>query len=147
MMSLVAACLIALPGPVAEPFAPAGRYAGHWGVDVAVPFGGDAVAPVSGQVTFAGAVVGVKTVTIGHGTSRVSVSYLADVTVQKGDQIERGQRVGVAGLHGGRAAIHISVRRDGVYVDPQRWACPVSPGGGTLRLLPPMLAELMEARP
>lgn len=147
MMSVVAACLIALPGPVVEPFAPAGRYAGHWGVDVAVPFGVDAVAPVSGQVTFAGAVVGVKTVTIRHGTRRVSVSYLAGISVQTGDRVERGQRIGVTGSHGGRAAIHISVRRGDIYVDPQRWACPASPGGGTLRLLPPMLAELMEARP
>lgn len=147
MMSVLAACLIALPGPVVEPFAPVGRYAGHWGVDVSVPFGGNAVAPISGQVTFAGTVVGVKTVTIRHGVSRVSVSYLAGVTVRAGDRVERGQRIGISGSHGGRAAIHISVRRGDAYVDPQRWACPASPVGGTLRLLPPMLAELMEAQP
>ena len=146
MMSVVAACLIALPGPVVEPFAPIGRYAGHWGVDAAVVSGSDAVAPVSGRVTFAGSVAGVRTVTILHGISRVSISYLVSTTVEVGDPVERGQRIGRTGLHGGRAAVHISVRRGGTYVDPQRWACAAGRGGGTLRLLPPMLAELVEAR-
>lgn len=146
MMSVVAACLIALPGPVVEPFAPVGRYGGHWGVDVAVVSGAEAVAPASGWVTFAGRVVGVETVTIRHGVSRVSVSYLASVSVQAGDRVERGQRIGMTGSHGGRSAVHVSVRRGGTYVDPQRWSCPGSLVGGTLRLLPPMLAELVEAR-
>lgn len=146
MMSVVAACLIALPGPVVEPFAPVDRYAGHWGVDAAVAPGADAVAPVSGRVTFSGSVAGVRTVTIRHGVNRVSVSYLASTTVEVGDRVERGQRIGRTGWHGGRSAVHISVRRGETYLDPQRWTCPKAPGGGTLRLLPPMLAELVEAR-
>lgn len=146
MMSVVAACLIALPGPVVEPFAPVGRYEGHWGVDVAVVSGAGAVAPVSGWVTFAGRVAGVTTVTIRDGISRVSVSYLASVSVHAGDRVERGQRIGVSGSHGGRSVVHVSVRRGATYVDPQRWACSGSPAGGTLRLLPPMLAALVEAR-
>lgn len=146
MMSVVAACLFVLPGPVVMPFAPDGPYAGHWGVDVGSVVGEPVSAPVGGEVTFAGSVVGVQTVTIRHGSARISLSYLASLTVETGDIVRRGQQVGTSGIHGGRPAFHLSVRRGDRYVDPQRWACPPGSGGGTLRLLPPMLAAVVEGR-
>jgi septal ring factor EnvC (AmiA/AmiB activator) len=141
VLSLIAACLIALPGPVVEPFAPIEPYGGHWGVDVTVAPGSLVSAPLDGVVSFAGEVAGVRTVTIRSGIQRVSVSYLESVTARRGQSLAKGDHVGRAGVHGGRSAVHISVRLLDRYVDPVMHArCRP---GGTLRLLPPMLAELV----
>ncbi|HET9259637.1 MAG TPA: hypothetical protein VFP42_05850, partial [Acidimicrobiia bacterium] len=79
VLAIAAICLAPpVPGPVTAGFAPEGSYAGHWGVDFAATVGDEVVAPVSGGVTFAGSVAGMKTVTIepvpGY---KVSVSYLS----------------------------------------------------------------------
>lgn len=145
MLAVLGACLIVLPGPVVEPFGPIGAYGGHWGVDVAIMPRAAVVAPLTGTVSFAGQVAGVRTVTIRHGTGRVSVSYLSEMWVETGQRVERGEWIGRSGVHAGRHAVHISVRRGERYVDPQRWTCPGGDVGGTLRLLPPMLAGLVEA--
>ena len=137
MLTIAAACLIALPGPITEPFAPQGAYAGHWGVDVAMAAGSPVVAPLDGVVTFAGQVAGVRTVTIRQGAFRVSLSYLSAVSVSVEDLVTRGQVVGRAGTPHGRPGLHIGLRRGGTYVDPAAHARCAT--GGTLRLLPPML--------
>ncbi|MDX1450261.1 MAG: hypothetical protein R3246_14505, partial [Acidimicrobiia bacterium] len=93
---------------------------------------------------FAGTVAGMRSVTIRRGHTQVGISYLASVQVSVGDRVGRGQRVGTTGVHDGREAVHISLRRDGAYVDPERWACQ-NRRAARLRLLPPMLATLVEA--
>ena len=93
MSLLLAACLLIppLPGPVIRPFAPTGRYAGHWGVDFAGSELEGVRAPIEGVIAFAGAVAGMNTVTIlGRSGVRVSVSYLALVLVQSGQEVTAG---------------------------------------------------------
>lgn len=106
-------------GPVLAGFAPVGRYAGHWGVDlVAVP---DQVvrSPGSGRVTFAGSVAGRLSVTIELGPELVAtVSYLGSVSVPAGARLSQGEVVGTAGRAHGTDSVHLSVRVDGEYVDP-----------------------------
>lgn len=133
---LALACFIIAPvsGPVTEQYAPSGRYAGHWGVDITTPEGTEVRTPVDGLVSFAGVVAGMKTVTVrvDDGT-RVSMSYLSDVTVAPGIELSVGDVIGLSGRAHGRPALHISVRLSDGYVDPARFLnCP----GGTIRLLP-----------
>lgn len=139
MLAVVAACLITLPGPVTEPFAPVGAYGGHWGVDIAVPEGAVAVAPLDGVVSFAGTVAGVRTVTIRNGPFRLSLSYLRAIEVTAGTVVSRGDAVGLTGSPHGRPGLHIGLRRGENYVDPAVYARCGTRVTGTLRLLPPML--------
>lgn len=141
MLAMAAACLIALPGPVTQPFAPDGPYAGHWGVDVAVDEGSLVESPLDGVVSFAGSVVGVRTVTVRQGAFRVSLSYLAAIDVADGQEVRRGDPVGRAGAPHGTPGVHIGVRRGDNYVDPVDLSRCRS--GGTIRLLPPMLGALV----
>jgi murein DD-endopeptidase MepM/ murein hydrolase activator NlpD len=139
MLGMVVSCLLVLPGPVTEPFAPEGAYGGHWGVDVAADEGYPVVAPLDGVVSFAGSVVGVRTVTIRSGEFRVSLSYLASVDVETGNSVRRGDVVGTSGRHGGVGSVHIGLRRGDDYVDPVRFSHCGPNLRGTLRLLPPIL--------
>jgi murein DD-endopeptidase MepM/ murein hydrolase activator NlpD len=141
MFAIAAACLITLPGPVTQPFAPEGQYAGHWGVDVAVDEGAIVESPLDGFVSFAGSVVGVRTVTVRQGAFRVSLSYLSAIDVVAGQAVRRGEPVGRAGAPHGTPGLHIGVRRGEVYIDPVDLSRCRS--GGTIRLLPPMLGELV----
>jgi murein DD-endopeptidase MepM/ murein hydrolase activator NlpD len=136
MLTVVAACLIVLPGPIARPFAPEGAYAGHWGIDVSVPSGRAVEAPLEGTVTFAGSVAGVRTVTIRSGRHQVSLSYLAAVMTSAGAAVRRGDVVGRVGVHDGHPGFHLSVRHDGIYLDPSGSARCQPALFGTLRLLP-----------
>ncbi len=140
MLGMVVSCLLVLPGPVTEPFAPVGDYGGHWGVDVEAAEGDPVVAPLDGVVSFAGTVVGVRTVTIRSGDFRVSLSYLASVEVEAGAEVQRGDVVGTAGTFKGVAGLHIGLRRGHEYVDPVRFSRCGSDLRGTLRLLPPILS-------
>jgi hypothetical protein len=92
VLAIIATCLIVLPGPVTEPFAPEGPYAGHWGIDVEVPAAAVVAAPLDGVVTFAGEVAGVKSVTVRDGRFRVSLSYLGRVDVEGGPVRSTGGR-------------------------------------------------------
>ncbi len=121
---LVAALCVSPPvdGPVVRPFAPEGRYAGHWGVDFAVERGSPVHAVAGGTVTFAGEVAGVATVTIDHGGGvKTSYSYLASLSVEPGERASPGAVVGMSGIDHGLAALHLSVRVRGRYVDPMGW--------------------------
>ncbi|MEX2280450.1 MAG: M23 family metallopeptidase [Acidimicrobiia bacterium] len=141
MLAIAAACLISLPGPVTQPFAPDGPYAGHWGVDIAVDSGAIVESPLDGVVSFAGSVVGVRTVTVRQGAFRVSLSYLSAIDAVAGQAVRRGDPVGRAGAPHGIPGLHIGVRRGDVYVDPVDVSRCRS--GGTIRLLPPMLGGLV----
>lgn len=132
-------CLQApVPGELTAPFAPTGRYAGHWGLDLAAQPGSPVRAPAAGIVTFAGSVAGMQTVTIDHGQRmRSSVSYLESINVRAGDEVAAGALVGRSGPGHGEPQLHLSVRVDGNYVDPAPYL--VCGGGefGRLYLLPP----------
>lgn len=104
---------------VVRGFAPVGRWAGHWGIDVGSAVGSDVKAIGDGVVRFAGTVVSNRTVSIDHGGGLVTAySYLAEIVVRKGDPISRGDTVGLSGSHGGTGAYHLSLRARGRYVDP-----------------------------
>ncbi len=129
---LVVPCALLQPpvdGPIVEPYAPIGRYAGHWGVDLATPIGTPVGAAGTGTVSFAGVVVGNRTVTVDHGGVKTSYSYLTSISVREGERVGTGDRVGRSGSHGRRPALHFSVGVDGIYVDPAPLlTSPYSPG-------------------
>lgn len=99
----------------------------HRGVDLA-GFTGDAVVvPVEGEVSFAGRVPGqaggsVMAVSIRVGQDTLSLSPLERVDVEKGQRLRPGDSVGLlAGVGDPSSAqphIHLSLRREGVYLDP-----------------------------
>lgn len=125
-------------GPRLAGFAPTGRFAGHWGVDWAVPEGTEIRSAGPGAVTFAGSVAGNQTVTVDHGGGlRTSYSYLAGLMVKRGDHVTGSTILGTSGAAHGSAALHFSVRVGDTYLDPLsvvgcRWAAP----SAALRLVP-----------
>ena len=107
------------PADIVRSFAPVGKYAGHWGIDIALPEGSEVRALGEGVVTFAGSVAGRLSVTVDHGGSvRTSYSYLARITTSEGRQVDRGTRLGVSGAHGDVGAVHVSLRIGARYIDP-----------------------------
>lgn len=140
VMAFAAVCLAPpVDGPVIDRFAPVGRYAGHWGADFEAAPGAPVRAPVSGTVSFAGSVAGMKSITIQALPGfKVSVSYLSSVGVAKGDRVSRGRVIGTAGVAHGRGGVHLSVRVGGVYVDPERhMGCRRTDVARALRLVTP----------
>jgi murein DD-endopeptidase MepM/ murein hydrolase activator NlpD len=104
--------------PITDPFrAPANRYAaGNRGLDYdTVP--GDPIAAIgTGTVTFAGSIAHQLFVTVRHPDGLDSTySFLAELTVHRGQRVVRGQQVGVAG-----ETFHLGVRRGDQYLDPAR---------------------------
>ena len=123
-----------IEGPVVTGFAPSHRYDGHWGVDIASPYGSAVSAPEAGVVSFAGRVAGMRSVTIRTDDGlRVSLSFLSSIEVSAGERVSAGMIVGRSGLAHGEAAVHMSIRIGQTYVDPMGYlGCPT----GTIRLLP-----------
>jgi murein DD-endopeptidase MepM/ murein hydrolase activator NlpD len=142
----VPALWMPLRGPVVRGFeAPAGPYSpGHRGIDIAGPRGARVEAPATGRVAFAGPVAGVSWVSllVAPGVV-VTVGPLLDAAVTEGNRVRLHAPVGRTGPgHGGGAragsvgpghgvaapvgragsgegvTLHLSVRVDGVYVDP-----------------------------
>ena len=104
--------------------APATAYsAGHRGVDLLAGVGGEVRAPDDGRVAFAGAVAGRGVVSIDHDGARSSLEPVT-ASVEAGDEVRRGQVVGVLGTGGSHAAgvLHLGARvRSGdgwAYVSP-----------------------------
>jgi murein DD-endopeptidase MepM/ murein hydrolase activator NlpD len=113
---------------------PAGPYGpGHRGIDVAVAVGERARAPTAGRVAFAGPVAGATWVSLAVAPGvLVTLGPLLDMATATGRRAPAGAPIGrVASGHGpappatgvgpasGQAAtLHLSVRVDGVYVDP-----------------------------
>ncbi|ABC62212.1 M23 family metallopeptidase [Erythrobacter litoralis] len=96
---------------------------GHDGIDIDVEVGDMVRASSSGTVVFADEE---KTrfgrqVLIDHGNGwQTSYGHLARITVQKGDVVKAGERIGIAGDAGKatRPELHFEIRRDGKDVDP-----------------------------
>jgi murein DD-endopeptidase MepM/ murein hydrolase activator NlpD len=114
---------------------PAGPYGpGHRGIDVAVAVGERARAPTAGRVAFAGPVAGATWVSLAVAPGvLVTLGPLLDTATATGRQVPAGAPIGrVAPGHGPAlpatgvgpagagdgATLHLSVRVDGVYVDP-----------------------------
>lgn len=144
----VAACDLSLRPPVSgevlRPFDPTHRD-GHWGVDLASSPAAVVRSPVSGEVTFAGRVAGMQSVTVAPSSQvRVSLSYLSEIWVVTGQRLTVGQPLGRSGSDHGRSAVHLSLRVGGRYVDPLlALACGPTdvPVRGILRLLPSRIGE------
>lgn len=128
-----------VPGPIVAGYAPSGQYAGHWGVDFAAAIGDPVRAPVSGRVTFAGSVAGMKSVTLEPVPGfKVSLSYLLSVGVRTGDHLRKGDVIGRAGSPHGKAGVHLSTRFAGRYVDPVgQMGCRATDVSRALRLVMP----------
>jgi murein DD-endopeptidase MepM/ murein hydrolase activator NlpD len=120
----VPALWMPLRGAVVRGFdARAGSYGpGHRGIDVAASEAAVARAPAAGKVAFAGPVAGTTWVSllVAPGV-RVTLGPLRDPTTAT--RVRLGDPLGRVGPgHGpaqpGAATLHLSVRVDGVYVDP-----------------------------
>ena len=102
--------------PVADPFrAPPGPYGpGNRGLEYDTDPGDPVGASAPGTVVFAGAVGGGLHVTLRHEDGiRTSYSFLADISVVVGQQVGRGERLGVAGER-----LHLGARAGDTYLDP-----------------------------
>ena len=112
--------------PVVRPFEPpAGPYGpGHRGVDLDATPGTPIRAAERGRVHHAGKVAGVVWVSIDHEDGvRTSYGPLAGLRVGRGDDVDRGQVLGVVadGHHGDPdvdRGLHLGARRGGEYFDP-----------------------------
>ena len=100
---------------------------GHRGVDHAAPPGTLVRAVASGTVTFAGDVAGTNAVTIAHaGGLESTYSDLAEISVVAGDVVTEGSWVGFVGeAHRGIPGLHLGIKLDGTYVDPETFIGPL----------------------
>jgi murein DD-endopeptidase MepM/ murein hydrolase activator NlpD len=120
-------------GPLVRGFEePAGPFGpGHRGVDFAAGPGTPVRSPVGGRVTFAGPVAGTTWVTVEATPGMLaSVGPLRATTLSTGAKVGIGANVGpLASGHratdpttgAATTAVHLSLRVDGVYVDPLPW--------------------------
>ena len=102
--------------PVVDPFRPppSPYGSGNRGVDYATAPGDVVRAAADGEVVFAGRVGLSRHVVVLHPDGlRTSYSFLATVTVRRGDRVVRGDGVGTAA-----ARLHFGVRAGERYLDP-----------------------------
>ncbi len=110
-------------------YSSAGKQVVHRGLDLRAEEGEGVLAAASGTVSFAGQIpadgggrVTAVTVTTDSGLL-VCVSPLSSARVSKGDRVSAGDMVGVLAGSGddsvSEAHVHLSVRDEGVYVDPE----------------------------
>ena len=103
-------------GPVSRPFqAPDGPYGvGHRGLDYGVVPGDSILAIGGGVVVFAGQVGGRGYVTVLHPNGlRSSYSFVAGITVSKGQRVATGARLAAA-----TERFMLSIRSGDIYLDP-----------------------------
>jgi murein DD-endopeptidase MepM/ murein hydrolase activator NlpD len=102
-----------------------GRRTFHAGLDIASDFGTPIVAPARGRVAFAGrkGPLG-KTLVIDHGFGlRSSFGHVAEIYVEKGQEIERGERIASVGSTGRSTGphLHYTVEVRGKSVNPYNY--------------------------
>ncbi len=107
--------------------APDGSSCIHRGIDVALGSGARVEAPLDGTVRFAGRVPGphggsVLAVTIETERGAVSLLPLSELSAGRGDELERGEAVGLLADSGDPSSagshLHVGLRRGDLYVDP-----------------------------
>lgn len=102
--------------PIVDPFRPpATPYGpGNRGIEFATAPGTAVRAAGAGTVSFAGSVAGSLHVTVAHPDGiRTSYSFLADITVRRGEAVDQGTVVGHTG-----SRFHVGARRGDIYIDP-----------------------------
>jgi murein DD-endopeptidase MepM/ murein hydrolase activator NlpD len=115
-------------GPITSPFGMrlnpfgGGNTEFHPGIDIAVPVGTSVAAAAAGRVIIAGWVSGYGNyVAVDHGGG-ISTGYghLSQIFVSVGQDVQRGQVIGVSGNTGRSTGPHLifEVRRNGSPVDP-----------------------------
>ncbi len=93
-------------------------------LEIAAPEGASVSAVHEGTVAFADSFGGFgNLVIVEHGSQNFSLyGNLLEITVAKGDRLERGQPIGTVGLApAGSAELHFELRIDGQSVDPLQW--------------------------
>lgn len=102
-----------------------GRNQLHAGIDIAVPTGTPVAATAAGKVVHAGPDGGYGiTVVIDHGYGiRTLYAHNSRVTVQVGDEVQRGDVIALAGSTGASTGphVHYEVRLNGRPVDPREY--------------------------
>ena len=94
------------------------------GIEIPATEGATVAAIHDGVVAFAGSFGGFgNLVIVEHGPQTFSLyGNLLEMTVNKGDRLERGQPIGAVGLApAGAAELHFELRIDGQSVDPLQW--------------------------
>jgi len=96
----------------------------HWGLDFRVPTGTPVAAMNSGTVLLARFLYFEgNCVVIDHGQGLLTLYFhLSEFKVKEGDQVKRGQIVGLSGGTGRATGphLHVAVRWQGTYLDPAR---------------------------
>ena len=103
-------------GPIVDPWRPPSTpYGpGNRGIDIGTVPGAAVVSPADGIVTFAGAVGDARFVVVESPDGiRITVGFLAAVTVRTGQKVRRGQSIGRAGT-----SVHVGARIGDDYLDP-----------------------------
>jgi murein DD-endopeptidase MepM/ murein hydrolase activator NlpD len=104
----------------------------HAGIDIGGGMGAQVRAARDGYVTYAGYASGYGTlVVVSHGTVggrdlSTAYAHLSSISVNEGESVSQGQRVGGIGDEGNSTGphLHFEVRRDGEPVDPLDWVSP-----------------------
>ena len=96
----------------------------HWGLDFRVPTGTPVTAMNSGTVLLARFLYFEgNCIVIDHGQGLLTLYFhLSEFKVKEGDQVKRGQVVGLSGGTGRATGphLHVAVRWQGTYLDPAR---------------------------
>lgn len=97
----------------------------HSGIDIPSPRGNKVAAAADGTVIHTGWLGGYgKAVMVDHGGGIVTLyAHNSSITVSKGDQVKRGERIakiGTTGMSTGPHS-HFEVRKNGSYVNPVPW--------------------------
>ncbi|MBM7572500.1 M23 family metallopeptidase [Aquibacillus albus] len=107
-------------GNRSDPFT--ARSALHTGIDIAGPYGTSIYATANGEVVFAGRDGGYgKAVVIEHTpVLDTKFAHLAEITVEEGEQVNKGDIIGHMGSTGRSTGVHLhyEIIKDGTPIDP-----------------------------
>jgi murein DD-endopeptidase MepM/ murein hydrolase activator NlpD len=100
----------------------------HGGIDIAAPFGTDVLAALGGRIlkTGAGEELGNFVIIAHSGTRETIYGHLSKIMVKEGQFVNSRKAIGKVG-NSGRATgahLHFAVKKNGRYVDPQKWMVP-----------------------
>ena len=110
---------------------PVGANPGHEGIDVLADKGTAVRASAAGRVIFAGQgpeEYGLTVIIYHSGRWTTTYSYLAKITVEEGDKVKAGERIGLVGQTGqaSEPQLHFEIRRNKLALDPARYLKPIA---------------------
>lgn len=90
------------------------------GVVLRTSKGANVVAPASGQVVFAGEKEGIgRTVILQHEDGKHTwLSLLGSFEVKPGQWIEKGEKIGIAGLKSGQSLVYVALKQHDQFINP-----------------------------